>query len=147
MIDMLIACTVEKAMATLPVHPFIIERGIFISPYPFPLILPSPHTPVPARCLQPTKLSGPAETTIIDPLTAGFMSLCPSPGELFDAVRQWGSIRQVSVWAHASSESPVRNPFGNLTWGARVEFWFETEARRFEVGFGQTGSVIKGWQL
>ena len=72
------------------------------------------------------------------------MAQCPSPGELYDEVRKWGSLRQVSVWAH---EAARQGENGQLRWGARVEFWYEDEAARFEVGFGQTGSTIKGWQL
>jgi len=72
--------------------------------------------------------------------------ICPSPGELFDAVRLWGSLREVSVWAVKAFPDQEEGE-GNLTWRARVEFWFEDEARRFEVAFGQTGSIIKGWQL
>ncbi len=133
-------------MATLPIHPFMVERGVFISPYPAPHIVPFPDPPVAARYLRPTMLMQFPEIPLESTATAGFMASCPSPGELFDVVRQWGSLRQVSVWADNSGDTPADGP-ANSKWGARVEFWFENEARRFEVGFGQTGSIIKGWQL
>lgn len=70
------------------------------------------------------------------------MTHCPSPGELFEAVRFWGSVREIKVWA----EPPVQEG-GPPSWGARIEFWYEDEARRFEIGFGQRGSHIKGYQV
>jgi len=69
------------------------------------------------------------------------MNRCPTPGQLFDAIRPWGSLRSVGVWADGLGEDK------QTIWGARVEFWYEDEARKFEVGFGQTGSLVKGWQM
>lgn len=68
------------------------------------------------------------------------MAQCPSPGELFEAVRPWGSIRQVGIFLQPTSHT-------ESLWFARVEFWYNDEARRFDVCFGETGSTIKGWQV
>jgi len=81
-----------------------------------------------------------------------FMARCPTPGELFDALRPWGSMRDIAIWAgdveplgRDSNITEHSRPV--LDWGARVEFWSEEEAARFQVGFGATGSLVKGWQM
>jgi len=83
-----------------------------------------------------------------------FVAKCPTPGELFDAIRPWGSLRTVGVWVQNIHQSQDGMTGGagcgggaELKWSAKVDFWYEDEARRFEVGWGQTGSLLKGWQL
>ena len=68
-----------------------------------------------------------------------FMAQCPTPVELFNAVRQWGSVREIRIW--------TENQNTRLSWVARVEFWYEEEAKRFETGFGQQALTLKGWQV
>jgi hypothetical protein len=75
----------------------------------------------------------------------------PTPSEVFDAVRPWGSIRQLSVWSESATGGvgdANRAPSTHVpSWGARVEFWYDDEAARFDVGFGQRACLIKGWQV
>jgi hypothetical protein len=56
-------------------------------------------------------------------------------------------MRQLSVWAQEAERVPGSEGPPELLWRARVEFWYEDEARRFEIGFGQSGCIIKGWKL
>jgi hypothetical protein len=130
----------EKAMATLSTHPLMIPLKIMVSPYPSPTPLPYPQHLTPARYIRPKRSIAPP-LPVDDNAMLNFMAHCPTPGELFDAVRPWGSLRSISVWADRIG--PEEKP----SWGARVEFWYGDEARMFEVGFGQTGSLMKGWQL
>ena len=32
-----------------------------------------------------------------------------------------------------------------IKWRAKVEFWQEEDAQRFETGLGENGILIKGW--
>ncbi|ORY33788.1 hypothetical protein BCR39DRAFT_557015 [Naematelia encephala] len=137
----------ERALATLPNHPILVAHGIVISPYPTPHTLPFPVPPTPARQIRPSKRVQGYETPADGSPTQIFMAQCPSPGELFDAVRPWGSVRSVSVWIQQFNELSLSQLPPSLVWAARVEFWYEDEAQRFDIGFGQTGSTIKGWQM
>lgn len=128
-------------------HPLIVQQNLFISPYPVPQTLPFAEPICPARFIRPIKLVMPVRPTTKHRPAEEFMSRCPSPGELFDTLRRWGSIRQVSVWAEHGSVTAFGNPEESFGWAARVEFWFDDEATRFQVGFGQTGSTVKGWQM
>jgi hypothetical protein len=131
----------EKAIATLHNHPHIMSHGITVSPSPNGLPLPFPDPPTPARGIRPLRQVIYAEVAEDDDSTASFMKQCPTPGELFDAIREWGSLRSVGVWADGiGGDVPT-------TWGGMVEFWYEDEAARFDAGFGQTGSLVKGWQM
>ena len=67
----------------------------------------------------------------------------PTSGELFDACRQWGAVRALEVWI-TTKEFKDGQP---IEWRARVEFWQEDEAHRFEVGMGDFGMLIKGWEV
>ncbi|KAK4688223.1 hypothetical protein P7C73_g1892, partial [Tremellales sp. Uapishka_1] len=142
----------EKALAILPEHPFLQRKPTYISPYPPPQRLPSPPGPVSIRYIQPTKLVNAPISSPYPNTTDALMATVPTPGQLHDAFRPWGSMREVSVWVEEKRGpqgefSPDGGKQGNLQWRARVEFWYEDEARRFEVGWGQTGSLLKGWQL
>ena len=133
--------TVEKALAVLAHHPYLVARGVVISPYPLPRVLPLSLSP--GRYIRPTQAA--LVPAIKSPnATERFMQQCPTPGELFDAVRSWGSVRQLRVWAETT---PSEGSTEEVKWGARVEFWYEDEARRFQIGFGQMASLIKGWQV
>jgi hypothetical protein len=115
------------------------------SPNHLPLVLPFPDPPVPARYLRPTEhIIFPCTGDNSDP-AAVLSSQVPSLGELFDIIRPWGSLRQVTVWFEDSL--PAEHGPPTLSWGARVLFWYEDEARRFEQGFGTTGFTIKGRQM
>lgn len=134
-------------MATITAYPSVMERGICISPYAPPYTLPFPDPPVAARSLSPTKLVIPPQNpTNISNGNQAIM-IFPTAGELFDQIRPWGTLRKVSVWVVNEFSGTGRDPHGNPRWEARVEFWYEDEAKRFDVGFGQTGSIVKGWQL
>lgn len=107
-----------------------------ISPYPPPMPLPLGESR--GRYIRPTqRVLQPLQ--IIPNITPGPIAQCPSPAELFDAVRGWGSVRDIQIWSE-----PL---MGQLSWAARVEFWYEDEANRFEIGFRQQGSHFKGWQM
>lgn len=144
----------EKALVILIGHPSLADAGLIVSTYPpptsphhLPHVLPFPDPPVPARYLRPTQhISTPQSAHSKDPVVA-LSSQVPALGELFDIVRPWGSLRQITVWLEKgqSAESDQLQPA--LSWGARVSFWYEDEARRFEMGFGATGFLIKGWQM
>jgi hypothetical protein len=95
---------------------------------------------------------------LVDPIldtstteTTSSLNHSPTPSEVFDAVRSWGSIRQLSVWSESATGGVVdakRAPSTHVpSWGARVEFWYDDEAARFDVGFGQRACLIKGWQV
>jgi hypothetical protein len=133
--------SVEKALATLPNHPFFVAHGILLSPYPSSDLLPLPDPYTPARAVRPTRHVEPRPEADGENPTTIFVAHCPTPGELFEDIRPWGSLRSVRVWADGFEGDAA------VSWGARVEFWYEDEARRFEVGFGQTGSLVKGWQM
>jgi hypothetical protein len=138
---------VEKALTILPEHPYIAQRGIIISPYPAPQLLPLPDQIVPARYLRPSALVHPPSEPLPADATLKFMAQCPSSAQLYDSIRPWGSLRQLSVWAQEEELPPGTEGQARLLWRARVEFWYEDEAKMFEIGFGQTGSIIKGWQV
>ena len=141
----------EKALAILIAHPYLAHAGLIVSTYPpptsphhLPNIMPFPDPPVPARYIRPTLQVSPAPTTISQDPAQALHSQVPSLGELFDAFRPWGSLRQITVWLE---EQPYSCGPPTMLWGARVLFWYEDEARRFEVGFGATGLLIKGYQM
>ncbi|KAI9638333.1 uncharacterized protein MKK02DRAFT_42720 [Dioszegia hungarica] len=141
----------EKALAILIAHPYLAHAGLIVSTYPpptsphhLPNILPFPDPPVPARYIRPTLQVSPAPTTISQDPAQALHSQVPSLGELFDAFRPWASLRQITVWLE---EQPSSCGPPTMSWGARVLFWYEDEARRFEVGFGATGLLIKGYQI
>ena len=107
-----------------------------MSPYPESGVLPPSQSR--ARFIRPMKQLTVEVPASSDPVDV-FMAQCPTPVELFNAVRPWGSVRELRIW--------TENKESNLVWVARVEFWFEDEARRFEVGFGQKALTLKGWQV
>jgi len=129
-------------MAILASHPNMVETGIMVSPY-VNAFLPLPTSR--GRYIRPTKRVWHVPSLSSDS-TDLFMSRCPTPGELFDAIRPWGTIHQVRVWMEPITHDGTP---GNdqISWAGRVEFWHEDEARRLEVGFGQSASHIKGWQV
>ncbi|KAK8869837.1 hypothetical protein IAR55_000405 [Kwoniella newhampshirensis] len=134
----------ERALAVLANHTSFAPLGVWFSPYPPPAILPSPEPYVSGRYIRPTQMAVfpilPSNPTPEQTVAAYF----PTPSELYDAVRPWGSIRLVNTWIQETADEKVD---GRFQWLARVDFWHEDEARRFESGFGATGSLLKGWQV
>ncbi|KIR32432.1 hypothetical protein I352_05259 [Cryptococcus deuterogattii MMRL2647] len=108
---------------------------------------PKPHPHLASQLFQP-------QTTVLpdirlmpdvyyDWVPRSVPKFAPSPSELYDAIRPWGSLKSVSTWlAGVAPEDPA-----TPDWFAKVEFWYADEAQRFETDFGQTGSLIKGWQV
>lgn len=142
--------SVEKALATLPSHPLIAPNGINVSPYTPPLLLPAPPLPCPARYICPTTLvASPPPLLTTEDADAAYLRTCPTPGQVFDAVRPWGAVRIISVWLEErpADHADHAGSAGTLSWKARVEFWDDMEARRFEVGFGAHGLLLKGWRM
>ena len=134
--------SVEKAMAILASHPNLVESGITVSPYANMPTLPPPSSQ--GRYIRPIRRVVPSPE-VSSNTTERFMAACPTPGELFDAVRPWGTIREVRVWMEPCLHGTGQRD--ENSWGARIEFWHEDEARRLEIGFGQSASQIKGWQV
>lgn len=129
-------------------HPYLAQEGLIATPFiPTPedlrpILLPPQENPVPARYITPhhhVQPILPAAPTA----EAAIEAQVPTPGEVFDACRRWGTVRLVSVWLETGQLTdglPVK-------WKCRVEFWYEDEAKRFEVGMGKMGILIKGWQV
>lgn len=104
--------------------------------------MPFPDHPVPARYIashRHVERVIPRSADLLDVVAAQL----PTPGELFDACRPWGAIRELEVWIQDNNlkdGEPIK-------WRARVEFWHEDEAHRFELGIGEQGCLIKGWEV
>ncbi|KAL7423910.1 hypothetical protein Q5752_001495 [Cryptotrichosporon argae] len=126
----------EKALTCLLMHPWINNNNITVSPYQPPHLLP------PAACapryIRPvtlmTDLRGRTDLRYV----------CPTPGEVWQAVRPWGSLRSIMVWI--DNTAPHEQNMGKH-WRAKVEFWYEEDAKHFDTGFGATGALLKGWQI
>ena len=135
-------------MAIILAHQHLIELGIVASPFapqptyqPSYAVMPFPNLPVPARHLVPTVRVDPEppRSNARDDVIAAQM---PTPSELFDTCRVWGAVRSLRV--HVDQAIVDNEP---VSWKARVEFWHEDDAHRFEVGLGQQAILIKGWQV
>jgi hypothetical protein len=142
----------EKALAILIAHPYLAHAGLIVSPFPpssslqhLPNILPFPDPPVPARYIRPTRQVIPSALDGNSDQITIVSAQVPSLGELFDLIRPWGSVRQITVWFE-EGQSSGHKPTA-VSWSARVLFWYDDEARRFEHGFGATGMLVKGWQM
>nr|ODN81175.1 hypothetical protein L203_05681 [Cryptococcus depauperatus CBS 7841] len=127
----------EKALAILPDHPQLAPRGIWVSPLPPQQPIPLHASPTSERYIHPTHYAGfsPQSPAPISP---------PTSSELYDTVRPWGSLKSISTWATDANGS---KNLGKVQWFAKVEFWYSEEAQRFQIGFGQLGCLIKGWQV
>ncbi|OCF45496.1 hypothetical protein I317_00744 [Kwoniella heveanensis CBS 569] len=138
----------ERALAILADHTIFAPRGVWFSPHPPPHILPLPESPASTRYIRPTKLAL-APTLPPNPSPEqSFRAYVPTPAEVYDAVRPWGSIRSVNSYLQqAAIEGKQEDPTQGHLWMARVEFWYEDEASRFETGFGQACNLLKGWQI
>nr|XP_019042715.1 hypothetical protein I302_08421 [Kwoniella bestiolae CBS 10118]OCF21645.1 hypothetical protein I302_08421 [Kwoniella bestiolae CBS 10118] len=142
----------ERALAILVDHATFTPRGVWFSPYPPPYILPHPNPPTAARYIRPTKFVLPP---ILPPKPRpedAFRAYFPTPAEVYDAVRPWGSLRSVNSYiTEAAEETTVKNEEKENDhrhqWIARVEFWNEEEAKNFDTGFGKTASLLKGSQM
>lgn len=143
--------TAEKALAILLNHPYLTQHGLLVSPYtpisqsPYgalpPNILPPSHN-VPARYINPTILVSPI-LPAGDNASARMAAQLPTPGEVFDFCRRWAAVREVHVWMREGHP----NNSQLFMWSARVEFWYEDEALRFDSGVGDRGDLLKGWQV
>lgn len=104
-------------------------------------IMPFPNHIVPIRYIRSflhIDPVAPKSTSAADLVAAQL----PTPSELFDTCRPWGAVRALSIW----TEEEVRNG-EPIKWRAKVEFWQEEDAQRFETGLGENGILIKGWQV
>jgi hypothetical protein len=119
----------EKALAILPHSPTITVTNTLISPRPsFALCnLPSAHPRIIYPFLPDASIPAP-----------------PTAGQLHDLCREFGPLNSVQVWNEgviprsADGYSPA---IGG--WRASVEFWDESDARRWETEWGQR--LISGW--
>ncbi|WWD15889.1 hypothetical protein CI109_100313 [Kwoniella shandongensis] len=138
----------ERALAVLANHTSFTPLGVWFSPYPPPASLPLPDGYVTSRYIRPTHLAIPPTLPPNPTPEQSVAAYLPTPNELYAAVRPWGSVRMVNTWVQETvGEGSDMHDAGKLKWLARVDFWFEDEARRFEIGFGATGSLLKGWQV
>ncbi|WVF72122.1 hypothetical protein IAT40_006934 [Kwoniella sp. CBS 6097] len=138
----------ERALAILTNHTIFTPRGVWFSPYPPPHILPLPDSPLSTRYIRPTKLALAPSLPANPTPEQNFRAYVPTPSEVFDAVRPWGCIRSVNSYLQQTEvEGQLNDSAQGHLWMAQVEFWYEDEASRFEVGFGESCSLIKGWQV
>ena len=70
----------------------------------------------------------------------------PQSGALWDFVRPWGSIREVSVSLEKSQVPDGQPGQGECRWRATVQFWYEEEAQRFETSYPNSGPFL-GWEM
>ena len=68
-------------------------------------------------------------------ITPGGGAAMPTPQEVYDIVRVWGSIRLINLVVVGSG------------WSCRIEWWYEDEAHRFQCNFKRAGSSLKGHQV
>ncbi|WWC69489.1 uncharacterized protein I206_103430 [Kwoniella pini CBS 10737] len=129
----------ERALAILVNYAHFSVQGVRVSPYPA-CLTPFPAYPTAIRYIRPTRRSKFIGLPANLRPEAAYQANYPTPGEVYDAVRPWGSVRWVN-----SSACPHDDP--DLGWTATVEFWYEDEARHFDQGFGQTASLIKGCEV
>lgn len=145
----LLMTSAEKALAMLVTHPYLSQESVITTPFPhtssfdsYPQLLPLSTPGVPARYIHPHQHTQPVQP-LAATAEAAISAQVPTPAELFDVCRQWGAVRVISVWvenSHLQDGLPVK-------WKGRVEFWYEDEAKRFEVGLGEMGMLVKGWQV
>ncbi|EIW69665.1 hypothetical protein TREMEDRAFT_30506, partial [Tremella mesenterica DSM 1558] len=140
--QVLLIAQAEKALAILPFHFAFVMKNMTVSPAPPPSYLPFPDPTTRIRYIRPQRLVFPPEPS---PSRDGILPTAwPTSGDIFEALRPWGSLRQVNVWRDedgAELEGEEHN------WRALAEFWHEDEAERFSTGFGATASYLKGWQI
>ncbi|ODO03428.1 hypothetical protein L198_02275 [Cryptococcus wingfieldii CBS 7118] len=120
----------EKALAILHLHPFLVHRGVWVSPLPPAQRLPISPTPA-ARIFRPSQ-------RMTDALSDDTI---PTLADIYDALRPWGSLKAVSIWITDTESSDA------ASWFAKAEFWYYNEAEVFERDFGRKGWQIKGWQM
>ncbi|WVQ98700.1 hypothetical protein IAU59_005831 [Kwoniella sp. CBS 9459] len=138
----------ERALAILLNHTTFTPLGVWFSPYPPPHILPLPDSPTTTRYICPTKLAIAPSLPPNPSPEQSFRAYVPTPAEVFDAVRPWGCIRSVNSYLQQTQiEGQPDDPTQGHLWMAKVEFWYEAEALRFETGFGESCSLLKGWQV
>ncbi|OCF54150.1 hypothetical protein L486_08346 [Kwoniella mangroviensis CBS 10435] len=138
----------ERALTILVNHTTFTPRGVWFSPYPSPYILPLPNPPTAARYIRPTRLIVPPSFPSEPQPEQAFRAYFPTPAEVYDAVRPWGSLRSVNSYiTEVLDEVKVEENGQRHQWIARVEFWNEDEAKMFDEGFGKTASLLKGWQI
>ncbi|TYJ56582.1 hypothetical protein B9479_002674 [Cryptococcus floricola] len=120
----------EKALAILHLHPFLVHRGVWVSPLPPAQRLSVSPTPA-ARIFRPSQ-------RMTDALSDDTI---PTLADIYDALRPWGSLKSVSIWITDTTSSDA------ASWFAKAEFWYGNEAEVFERDFGRKGWQIKGWQI
>ncbi|WVR09791.1 hypothetical protein IAU60_006867 [Kwoniella sp. DSM 27419] len=147
-IELLTTANAEKGLAILANHAVLCPRGLWVSPYPPPNILPPLASPTSARYIRPTALIRIPELPADATMEAIFKAFFPTPSEVYDAVRPWGSVRSVNVYLQQTlTGQGAGQPIQGHLWLAKVEFWYDDEASRFDFGFGEKGWLIKGWQV
>lgn len=128
----------EKALAIINSHSMLAPRGVWVSPSPPDQPISFPKSVIAERLIRPSKFS-----SLTQKATQSLPKFAPTPSELYDAIRPWGSLKSVSTWLAGVAPANPTIP----DWFAKVEFWYADEAQRFETEFGQTSSLIKGWQV
>ena len=69
------------------------------------------------------------------------LKMPPSPGNMFDGLRKWGSIAQLSV--DSTGGIPFFKGWPVSKWMCRVVFCFSYEAQRFE----ENCRNVSGWDV
>ncbi|OXC69792.1 hypothetical protein AYX13_01559 [Cryptococcus neoformans] len=128
----------EKALAIINSHSMLAPRGVWVSPNPPHQSVSFPKSVIAERLIRPPEFS-----SLTQKAAQSVPKFAPSPSELYDSIRPWGSLKSVSTWLAGVAPANPAIP----DWFAKVEFWYADEAQRFETEFGQTGSLIKGWQV
>lgn len=113
-------------------------RGVWVSPNPPHQSVSFPKSVIAERLIRPSEFS-----SLTQEAAQSVPKFAPSPSELYDSIRPWGSLKSVNTWLAGVAPANPAIP----DWFAKVEFWYADEAQRFETEFGQTGSLIKGWQV
>ncbi|WWC90052.1 uncharacterized protein L201_004984 [Kwoniella dendrophila CBS 6074] len=138
----------ERALAILINHTTFAPRGVSFSPYPPPHFLPMPEPPTASRYIRPTRLAKHPSLPPQPQPEDVFRTLFPTPADVYDAIRPWGSIRSVNSYVmEAHDDVKMEGQEQSHAWMARVDFWYEEEAKNFDIGFGKTASLLKGWQI
>ncbi|KAL1405283.1 hypothetical protein Q8F55_008910 [Vanrija albida] len=125
----------EKALSLLHHHPYLAAHlGILVSPFPPPNTLPE-STAAP-RFIRPLRFAGSNHPTL------------PTEGQVYDLIRSWGAIREVSVTLEVSRPRDLPEHIdGDVRWRAKVVFWHDDEATKFETEFQAKGLLVEGWLI
>nr|XP_018263874.1 uncharacterized protein I303_03749 [Kwoniella dejecticola CBS 10117]OBR86032.1 hypothetical protein I303_03749 [Kwoniella dejecticola CBS 10117] len=145
-VEFMTVALAERALAVLVNHAFFTPKGAWFSPYPPPHVLPLPNNPSAPRYIRPTHRVTPLDLPPNHTAEQALRAILPTPGDVYDAVRPWGSVRSVNSYITTTAGDCKDQNLQNQ-WMAVVEFWYEDEARQFDEGFGKTASLLKGWQV